>query len=120
MIRRPPRSTLFPYTTLFRSFTWLFGFGDPAIIATIVLISTALALTLSPVVYQALEKIQTVLVAIIMVFLLVGIFVATKLTAWASVVTQAPGSIPGIPGAIAAVGIASFLGAVAFAGAEIG
>src|SRR5690242_21528390 len=26
MIRRPPRSTLFPYTTLFRSFTW--GDGD--------------------------------------------------------------------------------------------
>src|SRR5438132_9600998 len=26
MIRRPPRSTLFPYTTLFRSSTW---FGDP-------------------------------------------------------------------------------------------
>src|SRR3712207_7094940 len=23
MIRRPPRSTLFPYTTLFRSFAWL-------------------------------------------------------------------------------------------------
>src|SRR3712207_8687225 len=23
MIRRPPRSTLFPYTTLFRSFLWL-------------------------------------------------------------------------------------------------
>src|SRR5256885_10481581 len=23
MIRRPPRSTLFPYTTLFRSVTWL-------------------------------------------------------------------------------------------------
>src|SRR3712207_7468149 len=23
MIRRPPRSTLFPYTTLFRSFPWL-------------------------------------------------------------------------------------------------
>src|SRR3712207_8823946 len=32
MIRRPPRSTLFPYTTLFRSraFCWDFGcFGDP-------------------------------------------------------------------------------------------
>src|SRR5690348_17784233 len=34
MIRRPPRSTLFPYTTLFRSFAALFGgqlisiFGD--------------------------------------------------------------------------------------------
>src|SRR3712207_6937217 len=25
MIRRPPRSTLFPYTTLFRSFSWLLG-----------------------------------------------------------------------------------------------
>src|SRR3712207_8051923 len=24
MIRRPPRSTLFPYTTLFRSFTFIF------------------------------------------------------------------------------------------------
>src|SRR2546430_17164910 len=24
MIRRPPRSTLFPYTTLFRSFSWDF------------------------------------------------------------------------------------------------
>src|SRR2546429_9982200 len=30
MIRRPPRSTLFPYTTLFRSLVWgfvLMGFG---------------------------------------------------------------------------------------------
>src|SRR3712207_7102275 len=25
MIRRPPRSTLFPYTTLFRSFVWRFS-----------------------------------------------------------------------------------------------
>src|SRR3712207_8967167 len=25
MIRRPPRSTLFPYTTLFRSLIWLIG-----------------------------------------------------------------------------------------------
>src|SRR3712207_8052796 len=30
MIRRPPRSTLFPYTTLFRSFT---GVNPPSIIA---------------------------------------------------------------------------------------
>src|SRR2546430_11039881 len=36
MIRRPPRSTLFPYTTLFRSYTkrftwashWILGFTD--------------------------------------------------------------------------------------------
>src|SRR2546427_6259050 len=35
MIRRPPRSTLFPYTTLFRSITRTFGFtlmvGDPVL-----------------------------------------------------------------------------------------
>src|SRR3989442_7831093 len=28
MIRRPPRSTLFPYTTLFRSFKTCCNFGD--------------------------------------------------------------------------------------------
>jgi Mn2+/Fe2+ NRAMP family transporter len=98
-------------------FTYLFGFGSIPIIATLVLVATALALTLSPVVYQALEKIQMVLVGIIMVFLVVGVFVATKASAWASVVTQAPGSVPGLPGAIAALGAATFLGAVAFAGA---
>src|SRR3712207_6989161 len=27
MIRRPPRSTLFPYTTLFRSCTWKIKYG---------------------------------------------------------------------------------------------
>src|SRR5256885_5056120 len=30
MIRRPPRSTLFPYTTLFRSSAGSFNFHDPA------------------------------------------------------------------------------------------
>src|SRR5258708_12190404 len=29
MIRRPPRSTLFPYTTLFRSPNYFPGYGDP-------------------------------------------------------------------------------------------
>src|SRR2546426_5954702 len=29
MIRRPPRSTLFPYTTLFRSLEPAIGVGDP-------------------------------------------------------------------------------------------
>src|SRR3712207_8676156 len=28
MIRRPPRSTLFPYTTLFRSWPWRRGMSD--------------------------------------------------------------------------------------------
>src|SRR5436853_5947441 len=31
MLRRPPRSTLFPYTTLFRSLKWVTSFpGNPA------------------------------------------------------------------------------------------
>src|SRR5476649_3021223 len=35
MIRRPPRSTLFPYTTLFRSFTWIRrAFGSARRVAT--------------------------------------------------------------------------------------
>src|ERR671917_314091 len=95
----------------------LIGEGAIPIVASIFLVATALALTLSPVVYQALEKIQMVLVGIIMLFLIVGVFVATKASAWASVVTQAPASVPGIPGAIATLGAAAFLGAVAFAGA---
>jgi len=98
-------------------FTYLFGFGSAPVIASIVLVATALALTLSPVVYQALEKIQLVLVAVIIVFVIIGVIVATELGAWASVVTQMPGSVPGIPGAIATLGAAAFLGAIAFAGA---
>ncbi len=98
-------------------FTYLFGFGSAPVIASIVLVATALALTLSPVVYQALEKIQMVLVAVIIVFVIIGVIVATELGAWASVVTQMPGSVPGLPGAIATLGAATFLGAIAFAGA---
>jgi len=98
-------------------FTYLFGFGSAPIIATIVLVATALALTLSPIVYQALEKIQMVLVSIIVVFIIVGVIVATELGAWASTVTLMPGSIPRVPGAIATLGAATFLGAIAFAGA---
>src|SRR3989441_2699735 len=33
MIRRPPRSTLFPYTTLFRSKTYSVGVFDPLLLA---------------------------------------------------------------------------------------
>jgi len=95
----------------------LIGEGAVPIVASIVLIATALALTLSPVVYQALEKIQMVLVSIIVLFIVVGVIVATNAGAWASTVTGIPGSLPGVPGAIAALGAATFLGAIAFAGA---
>src|SRR3712207_6862244 len=45
MIRRPPRSTLFPYTTLFRSYTFLVGSATTKYGATT---SSVLATTVLP------------------------------------------------------------------------
>src|SRR3712207_7388861 len=41
MIRRPPRSTLFPYTTLFRSGRWPTGGAPPSATCTVPLPSRA-------------------------------------------------------------------------------
>jgi hypothetical protein len=73
-------------------FTFIFPVGSGAIpiVATIFLFSIALSVTLSPVVYQLLEKVQAVLVAIILVFIVLAIFIATDLSAWTGVVTKAP------------------------------
>ena len=100
-------------------FTFIFGLGAGAlpIVATIFLISIALALTLSPVVYQVLEKVQAVLVIIILAFIALGIIIATDLSAWAGVVTQAPSGLANLPGFWEELGAASLLGALAFAGA---
>src|SRR2546430_12460347 len=51
MIRRPPRSTLFPYTTLFRSDGGIFAFGDAAFYG-----STASMKLTSPIVGMAASK----------------------------------------------------------------
>src|SRR5256885_8840680 len=51
MIRRPPRSTLFPYTTLFRSFTLLGGI----VLAT--LLATGLALLMVRRIVVMLERV---------------------------------------------------------------
>jgi hypothetical protein len=100
-------------------FTIIFGLGEGAlpIVATIFLISIALALTLSPVIYQVLEKIQAVLVIVILAFIALAIFIATDLSAWGGVVTQAPSSLANLPGFWEEIGAASLLGALAFAGA---
>src|SRR5256885_11236609 len=46
MIRRPPRSTLFPYTTLFRSALggMLYGFSGPKLAYAVVVVLFALSL----------------------------------------------------------------------------
>src|ERR671911_29084 len=100
-------------------FTFIFGLGEGAlpIVAMIFLISIALSVTLSPVVYQLLEKVQAVLVVIILAFIALAIFIATDLSAWAGVVTEAPKSIANLPGYWQEIGALSFLGALAFAGA---
>ena len=78
-------------------------------------IATALALTLSPVVYQALEKIQMVLVTIILLFLLVGIFIATKASSWTGIVTQAPAGVAQVAGTRDAHGASAPLSAFCLA-----
>src|ERR687894_444527 len=100
-------------------FTFIFGLGPGAlqIVAMIFLISIALALTLSPVVYQLLEKVQAVLVIIILAFIALAIFIATDLSAWAGVVTEAPQGIANLPGYWEEVGAVSILAALSFAGA---
>jgi hypothetical protein len=100
-------------------FTFIFGLGEGTvpIVATIFLIAIALSLTLSPVVYQVLEKIQAVLVTIILVFIVVAIVIATDASAWAGTITKAPSGLAGMPGYLSELGAATILGAIAFAGA---
>lgn len=100
-------------------FTFTFGLseGTVPVIAIILLVTIGLVVSLSPVVYQYVEKIEMVLVSIILVFLVVGIVIATNGSAWASVVTEAPSGIASFPQHFAEIGIATLLGAIAFAGA---
>lgn len=87
--------------------------GTPRYIAIGLLVAIGLILTLAPVVYVALEKIQMVKVAAVMLLLVVGAFAAITATAWQAVptiVTEA--SFPA-----AELGFATLFGAMIFAGA---
>ena len=100
-------------------FTFIFpvGSGATPIVATIFLFPIALSVTLSPVVYQRLEKVQAVLVIIILAFIALAIFIATDLSAWTGVVTEAPQGVANLPTYWKEVGAISILAAVSFAGA---
>src|SRR5215211_3872614 len=100
-------------------FTFIFpvGSGATPIVATIFLFPIALSVTLSPVVYQRLEKVQSVLVIIILAFIALAIFIATDLSAWTGVVTEAPQGVANLPAYWKEVGAISILAAVSFAGA---
>ena len=90
------------------------GEDAPVVPITIAaLLAIGLTLTLSPVVYQAVEKIQGVLVALIMIFVIIAIPTATTGEAWGALFTDGVGFPVGQEG----LSIALLLGALAFAGA---
>lgn len=102
-------------TTL--SFVLDLGENAPIVPITIAaLVAIGITLTLSPVVYQIVEKIQGVLVALILVFVVVAIPTATTGDAWGSLVTEGIGDI-GFPIEHEGLTVALLLGALAFAGA---
>jgi hypothetical protein len=96
--------------------TYVFGMGENAPVVPITiaaLLAIGITLTLSPVVYQTVEKIQGVLVVLIMIFVVVAIPTATTGEAWGALFTDGVGFPVGVEG----LGIALLLGALAFAGA---
>ena len=99
--------------------TFIFEWGEGARIpiAIIFLVAIGLALTLSPVIYQTLEKVQMVLIGIILLFVVVALFIATNGSAWASVVTEVPEGVGNFFQSAQLIGAATLLGAIAFAGA---
>jgi hypothetical protein len=100
-------------------FTFIFSLSESAVplIATIFLISIGLAVTISPVIYQTLEKIEGIMVALILLFVVTAIVVATEAEAWAQVITNIPEVTGNLPGVVAQLGAASLFGAIVFAGA---
>ena len=91
--------------------TYLWG-GDANYIAIVMLLVIGATLTLAPVVYTALERIEMVKVAAVLVLLVVGASVAVTADDWADtpkIVTDV--SIP-----VDELGFAVLLGALAFAG----
>ncbi|MFP5068316.1 Nramp family divalent metal transporter [Pseudonocardia nantongensis] len=100
-------------------FTFIFDLDESTvpIIATIFLVSIGLAITVSPIIYQTLEKTEGVMVGLILVFAVVAIVVATEGSAWAGVVTEIPQGVAGLPGIVGQLGAASLFGAIVFAGA---
>jgi len=86
-------------------------------IAIIQLLAIGLTLTLSPVVFQAIEKIQFVLMGILVIFLIVAIVVATDASSSGNILAKAPSGVVNFPNYMAELGGALILGAIAFVGA---
>ena len=98
--------------------TFALGFGNGTVITIIALIALAITLTVSPVVYQAVEKVEFFKVGAVIVFLIVAIFTVISIQAWIDLpaatvegfTAEGFGQVLGLPPAL-------ILGAAAFAGA---
>lgn len=93
--------------------TYLFGGGDPVPIAIAILLLVGAALTLAPVVYDALERVIFLKVAVILIFFIVAAITAFTGEAVGDL-SQAVTSFGSFPGEL---DFAVLLGALAFAGA---
>ncbi len=94
--------------------TFALGFGNGTVITIIALFSLALALTISPVVYQTLEKVEFFNIGAVIVFLIVAIFTVISAEAWADLPASTVEGFGRVPESLPP---ALILGAVAFAGA---
>jgi hypothetical protein len=91
--------------------TYLFG-GEPRWIAIGMMIVIGLILTLAPVVYTALERVQMLKVAAVLVLIVGAVAVAITAQAWSDLpTTVTEARVP------TELGVAFLLGALAFAGA---
>lgn len=100
-------------------FTFIFGMSESAMptVATIFLVAIGLAVTVSPVIYRTIERVEFVMLAVIVLFIIAGIILATQADAWVGVITQIPHGVTNMPSYITELGVASLMGAVVFAGA---
>jgi hypothetical protein len=93
--------------------TFAVGGGDPNAIAIAMLLVIGVALTASPVVYQTVERLQFIKVAIVLVFVVVAVFAGISGTAYSDT-SQVATSFGTFPGEIE---LAILVGALAAAGA---
>jgi hypothetical protein len=94
--------------------TFAFGGGDVVTITVLALIAIGLALTMSPVVYQTVEKVMGLMVLAIMVFVVIAVVLATDAGSWGDFATSFTEPEVPVGGDLT---IALLLGALAFAGA---
>ena len=98
--------------------SFAFGFSEDAVpyITIGVLVLIGIVLTVSPVVYQTVEKIQFFMVALIVLFILYAMFFLLGGKGYAAL-GRGFLAVDKIPAGIDAIGAATLLGAIAFAGA---